>query len=260
MAQGSGAARMLRRLPSELWFALTVLVLGLGLGYLVGEVNRRLLVRIGVPEAIEGTAFERTARSLGTSTVSILARLSALFIVGVALLASFSVARIDYATRFWDSVAGFLPSLFVAVLVLIVGVVVGDKVELLVSERLRAVKLPQISVIPLIARYTVFYIAALIALSQIKVATSALVVLLGAYLFALVFLGGIAFSDLLSAAAAGIYILLHQPYSIGDEVQVGEATGIVQEVDLFVTRVESDDEEHVVPNDRIFSEGVVRAR
>ena len=259
-APGITTAEILRAIPPRAWVAFGVLVLGLVLGFLVGVVVRRLLVGLGVPETIEGTGFERTVQSLGTSTVRIVSTLSSYFIYGVAVLAALTVARIDLADRFWNEVVGFLPQLFFATLVLILGIVVGDKISLVVAERLRGVKLPQIGIIPAIVKYSVFYLFALIALSQVNVATGALIVLLGAYLFALIFLGGLAFKDMLASGATGVYLLLHQPYGIGDEVRVGDTSGIVQEVDLFVTHVESSDEEYIIPNRRIFEQGVVRVR
>jgi len=84
--------------------------------------------------------------------------------------------------------------------------------------------------------------------------------MLAAYVFGLVFLGGLAFRDLLAAGAAGMYVLLHQPYTIGDEVRIGDRRGIVQETDMFVTRIENDGEEFVIPNQVVLHEGVVRVR
>jgi len=144
--------------------------------------------------------------------------------------------------------------------VLIVGLVVGDKVELLIDERLRGVKLPQAGILPGIAKWSVVFIAVLIALGQIGVDTVALVVLLATYGFAIVLFGGLAFRDLLASGAAGFYLLLEQPYSIGDRVRIGDTDGVVQEVSVFVTHVESDGAEYVVPNRRAFTEGVVRIR
>ena len=157
-------------------------------------------------------------------------------------------------------VTSLLPQLFVATIVLIVGIVVGDKLDLVVSERLKGIKLPEVNVIPSLVKYSVVYIAALIALGQVGVVTGALIVMLGAYAFAVVLLSAVAFKDLLAAAAAGIYLLLKQPYGIGDEVRIGDDAGIVQEVDVFVTRVESDSSEHVIPNSKVFEYGVVRTR
>ncbi|GAB6877744.1 mechanosensitive ion channel [Halorubrum gandharaense] len=257
---GGSPGDLVATIPDRVWLALFVLLLGLVSAWIVGVVNRRLLKRAGVPEAIEGTAFERTAREFGTSTVRIVAKLSSYFIVGIAVIVALTVAEVEYVELFWSDTATFLPRLFVAVFVLIVGVVLGDKVELLVAERLRGVKVPEISIIPTAAKYSVVYVAVLVALGQIGVATLALIVLLAAYAFAVVVLTALATKDLLASAAAGIFLLLRQPYGIGDEVKVAGQRGIVQEVDLFTTHIETDGEEHILPNHAVFRDGIVRIR
>ncbi|OYR57065.1 mechanosensitive ion channel protein MscS [Halorubrum ezzemoulense] len=244
----------------RIWLALAVLLFGLALAYLTGVINRRLLRRAGVPEVIEGTTFERTAREFDTSTVRILAQLSSYFIVAVAVIVALTVADVNYLEQFWSGVAAFLPRLFVAAVVVIVGVVVGDKAELLVAERLRGIKLPELGVLPTVVNYSVVYVAALIALGQVGVQTLALIVLLAAYAFAVVLFAALATKDLVASAAAGVFLLLRQPYSIGDEVRVAGERGVVQEVDLFVTHIETDGEEHVLPNHVVFREGIVLIR
>ncbi|CDK38784.1 mechanosensitive ion channel family protein [Halorubrum sp. AJ67] len=246
--------------PYRIWLALAVLALGLVLAYLTGVINRRLLERAGVPEVIEGTAFERTAREFDTSTVRIVAKLSSYFILAVSVIVALTVADVNYLEQFWSGVAAFLPRVFVAILVFIVGVVVGDKVELLVAERLRGIKLPELGVLPSIAKYSVVYVAALIALGQVGVQTLALIVLLAAYAFALVLFAALATKDLVASAAAGVFLLLRQPYGIGDEVRVAGERGVVQEVDLFVTHIETGGEEHVIPNHAVFRDGIVLIR
>lgn len=240
--------------------AIFILLFGLALGYAVGKINKQILTTAGVPEAVEGTPFERTARSLGTSTISLIARLTSWFVYGVAILAAVHVADLFAAPQFWLNVAEFVPRLFVGALVLIVGFIVADKAELVTSERLRNVKLPEINLLPLLVKYSVLYVALLIALGQVGVNTTALLVLLAVYLFAVVFLGGLAFKDFLASSAAGIYLLLNQPYGIGDEVRIGDQHGVVQEIDLFVTRIENDEVEFIVPNREVFEHGIVRVR
>lgn len=256
----STAAEAIGIVPPRIWLALVLVIFGVIAGYVVQIVNRRLLERAGVPEAIEGTAFERTTREFGLSTVTIIAKLSNYFIVGIAVLMALSVAEIQYVELFWVDVATFVPRLFVALIVLVVGIVAGDKLELYVAERLKGIKLPETGIIPTIAKYSVVYVAILIALGQIGVATLALIVLLAAYAFALVVLTAIATKDLLAAAAAGVFLLLSQPYGIGDEIKVAGRRGIVQEIDLFVTHIDTDGEEHILPNHAVFREGIVRIR
>ncbi|WP_440989917.1 mechanosensitive ion channel domain-containing protein [Haloarchaeobius baliensis] len=240
--------------------AAVVLFLGIILGIVVGKLNRRLLKAAGVPEMVEGTPFESSARSLGSSTVDIVARLSAWFTYGIAALAAVHVANIVRTDQFWLGVVRFIPDVFVAALVLIVGFVVADKAELVVSERLRGVKLPEVNLLPRVVKYSVIYVAFLVALAQLGVHMLALLVLFAGYLFALIFLGGLAFRDLLRSSAAGVYLLLDQPYGIGDQIEIDGHEGVVQEVDLFVTQIESDGREYIVPNHRVFKTGVVRVR
>jgi len=253
---------LVRRLFSReaaLVLAVLVLVFGLLLSYLLWRWIHRFSDRMGVIEAVEGTPFERAARGFGTSTVGIVAVLAATFVYVVAVIVALQIVGLRIQL-FWSRFAGYLPRLFVAALALIIGLIAGDKAKLVVSERLRSVKLPEAGLIPELVKYSIFYIAALIALAQIGVATSALLVLLAAYAFGLVFLSGIAFKDLLAASAAGVYLLLAEPYAIGDEVEIDGNRGIVQEVDVFVTRVESDGEEFIIPNQRVLRSGIVLVR
>jgi small-conductance mechanosensitive channel len=246
--------------PRAVWLGAIVAVAGVLLAILLGVLTKRLLVRLGVPNAVEGTAFERTAREFDSSTVEVLGSLVRLFVLGVTFLAVLGIGNVTVAAGFWGRTVQFLPQLFFALLILIVGVVVGDKLQMVIGERLTGIKLPEIGVFPRLAKFTVFYVAVLIALSQLGVATLALVVLLAGYIFAVVFFGGLALSDLLKSAAAGSYLLLEQPYAIGDEIEIGNHRGIVQEVNLFVTHIERDGEEFVVPNSTVFETGVVRIR
>ena len=240
--------------------AMAVLVLGLAVGYLVGRLNKELLSASGVPETVEGTPFERTAQSLGTSTVEIVARLSSWFIYGIAVLTAIHIAQLLDTDAFWFRVTEFIPQVFIAVLILILGFIIADKSELVVSEYLRGVKLPEVSVLPRLVKYSVLYVAFVLALGQIGVYVLPLVVLLAIFAAGAIVVGAIAFKDFLVSSAAGIYLLLEQPYGIGDRVQIGQQSGIVQEVDLFVTKIEDDSEEYIVPNRKVFEAEIVRER
>jgi len=245
---------------SGLLLGLGVVAVGLVVGYLVGRVSNRFLRAIGVPAAVEGTSFERTAQSLGTSTVALFSRLLSWFIYGVSILLAFQTARLFHTTVLWARLSAFIPDLFFALFTLAAGFVVGDKAELTVSERLRGLKIRDVSAIPRAAKYTVVYVALLIALSQIGVATGALLILLVTYAAAVIVFAALALRDTLPAAVAGYYLLLQEPYGIGDTVQIGDHRGVVQEVGVFVTRIEGDDGEYIVPNHLVFREGVVRIR
>ncbi len=244
----------------NLLIAAAVLLSGLVLGAIAAFFVRRVLVASGVDDAVEGTAFERTVGQLGSSTVRLLAQLCGLFVFAVAALYAARTIGLVPEEAIVEEVGRFLPRLFIAVFVVLIGLVIADKAELVVDERLRSVKLPEVTVVSTLLKVSILYVAALIALSQLGVATGALLVLLAAYAFGVFFLGGLAFKDLLSSAAAGVYLLLSEPYAIGDEIEIDGDRGIVQEVDVFMTRIEADGEEHIVPNRKVLREGAMRVR
>lgn len=240
--------------------AVGVLVVGFVAGYIVGRVNDRVLRAVGVPEAVEATSVERTARRFGTSTVEMLAHLSAWVIYVVAVLLALAVTNLVDLRALWYRVVGYVPAVVFAAAVLFVGVIVSDKAEVVVAERLRGVKVPELGVIPSAVKYSVLFVAVLVALGQLGVATLPLVLLFGAYVVSVIVFAVVAGKDLLMSAAAGVYVLLNQPYGIGDRVRIGETEGVVSEMDVFVTHVEDDGEEYVVPNKLVFDRGVVRER
>jgi len=255
--------RFARRLFSEeaaFAFSIATLVVGLVVAYLAWRWTRRALTDSSFADAVEGTPFERSIRAVGFSTIGLIASLVAVFVYVLAIVLALNIVQLLDIQLFWTRVTSYLPRLLIAALAVIVGVTAGYRAELAVDERLRSVKLPEVAFLGDLVKYSIFYVAALVALAQVGVSTDALLILLGAFAFGLVFLGGLAFRHLLSAAAAGVYLLLTEPYAIGDEVRIDDRRGIVQEVDVFVTRVEADGEEYIIPNQEVFQSGVVRVR
>ncbi len=253
-------ADVLAFLAQPIVIALATLVAFVVLGYFVGRLNERLLTALNVDAAVEGTAFERTATGLGSSTVEVIARLSSWFVYGIGVLVALYIVGVLEPTLFWQEVTRLVPQLFVAVFVLLVGVIAGDKADVVITERMRSVKLPEVTLVGTVVKYSIIYVAVLIALGQIGVATGALLVLLGSYFFGLVVISAVACRDLLASGAAGLYLFLNQPYGIGDTVRIGDRSGVVQEVELFVTRIENDGEEFIVPNRTVFEDGASRLR
>lgn len=64
--------------------------------------------------------------------------------------------------------------------------------------------------------------------------------------------------DLLRNVVAGIYVLMEQPFKIGDKITVKEVTGIVQGIELRTTLLRTDDGLLVVvPNNTVLNEVVI---
>lgn len=239
---------------------LVVFVTGVLVAIILGRLSRRLLIAAGVPGGVEGTTFERTVNRLGTSTIGLLSGLITLFLIALAVGLTLSIGGVLDTRYYLELLRGYLLQVFVAALVVIIGLIVGDKAEVEIRQRFQDVKLTDMSLLPSAVKYSILFIASLIALAQLRIETGALLVVLGGYLLGIIVLGGLAFKDLLAAGAAGIYLIFSEPYAIGDTVNIDGHRGIVQEVDLFATRIENDGEEFILPNHIVLRSGVVRIR
>ena len=234
-----------------------VLLVGLVVGYSV----RRILVRVGcstgVDDFVEGTTFERVADSFGTSTVGIVATTAEWFVYAFAIFVAADLLRFDpFDQTVVVRVTNYLPNVVAAFFVVVFGAILGDKAAVLVSERLEGINVSEIGVLPSVVRYSVIFLAVLMALSQLGVSTFALYILLGAYLFGAVAVALAALRLVLPSAISGLYVISTHQYGVGDTVRVGEVEGVVQEVDLLTTRIDDGEREHVVPNSEVFENGV----
>jgi small conductance mechanosensitive channel len=68
---------------------------------------------------------------------------------------------------------------------------------------------------------------------------------------------GAAWSGLLSQLAAGIFLLILRPFKIGDFISAGGVLGTVEEIGLFVTRINTlDNVQTYVGNSKVFSDNI----
>ncbi|MFP2930288.1 mechanosensitive ion channel family protein [Pyxidicoccus sp. 3LG] len=69
---------------------------------------------------------------------------------------------------------------------------------------------------------------------------------------------GTAWSGLLSNFAAGIFLLVLRPFRVGDEIAAAGVSGLVQEIGLFATTIDTADNLRIsVGNNRVFGDNIV---
>jgi small-conductance mechanosensitive channel len=242
---------------ADLTVALLIVVGGLVIGYTARKLLKRMCGSFGVDDFVEGTTFERVAESLGTSTVGIIATTVEWAVYLTALVMAFDVLGFDlFDQTVLTRLTNYVPNVVVAFFILVFGAILGDKAAVLVSERLEGIKISDVGIVPTLVRYSVVFVALLMALSQLGVSTMALHILLSAYLLAVIAVGIVSLRAVLPSVVSGLYIISTHQYGIGDNIRIGEVEGVVQEVDLLTTRVDDGEREHVVPNSEVFEEGV----
>lgn len=102
-----------------------------------------------------------------------------------------------------------------------------------------------------LAQVAVWAVGLILMLPSIGVDWTGLLTLVGAAGLAI----SLSMQDLLKNVVAGIYILMEQPFRIGDRISVKEATGVVQGIELRTTILCTDDNlQVVVPNNIVLNE------
>ena len=92
------------------------------------------------------------------------------------------------------------------------------------------------------------------ALGQLGVATTSFAAIIGASALAI----GFALQGSLANFAAGVMLMLFRPFKVGDFVEAGGVSGVVEEVQVFATKIRTgDNREITVPNGSITSGSIV---
>ncbi len=139
-----------------------------------------------------------------------------------------------------------------AIAILLLGLWVAKWAGRRVEQALKRSEKFDDTVTPLFARATKILIIAvtvLAVLNQFGVETASLIAVLGTIGLAI----GLALQGTLSNIASGIMLLVLRPFNVGDTVDIGSTSGVVDEVGLFVTEMHTFDNVAItMPNSMIW--------
>jgi small conductance mechanosensitive channel len=101
--------------------------------------------------------------------------------------------------------------------------------------------------------FTILIFVVIAALNKIGIQTNSFVAVIGAAGLAV----GLALQGSLANFAAGVMLILFQPFHVGDTIEAGGAVGKVQEIQIFSTIIiSSDNKRIIVPNAKITADKI----
>ena len=110
-----------------------------------------------------------------------------------------------------------------------------------------------VSFLSSILRWVLLLFVIIAALSQLGINTTSLVALLGAAGLAI----GLSLQSSLSNFASGVMLIIFRPFTKGDFVEAGGATGVVDSISIFTTTMTTpDNKEIIVPNGAILGNNI----
>jgi len=102
--------------------------------------------------------------------------------------------------------------------------------------------------------YALLVFVVIAALNQVGIQTNSFVALIGAAGLAV----GLALQGSLANFAAGVMVILFQPFQVGDYVEAGGAAGTVKEIQIFNTILMTPDNKKVIiPNAKVTADKIV---
>lgn len=146
----------------------------------------------------------------------------------------------------------FVIDFAVAIAIIIIGKWVAKLVRKGISKMLKHKKVDAavISFVGSIAYGIVFFVAIIAAISHLGFNTSSLVAIVGAAGLAV----GLALQGSLSNFASGVLLIVLKPFKSGDFIDVAGISGIVEEINIFSSKLRTGDNKAVIiPNGKITS-------
>lgn len=101
---------------------------------------------------------------------------------------------------------------------------------------------------------TILVLVGIVFLGQIGVKTASLIAILGSAGIAI----GLALQGSLSNLAAGVMLIIFRPFRIGDYIEGAGIAGIVKEIQMFSTILNTPDNRRVIaPNSKLFGDSII---
>jgi small conductance mechanosensitive channel len=141
-------------------------------------------------------------------------------------------------------------SLIAALLIFIIGKWLAKIVSQLVEKAMLKTKMNKtlVTFTRHIVYFTILVFVIIAALNKLGIETNSFLAIIGAAGLAV----GLALQGSLANFAAGVMMILFQPFQVGDFVEAGGAVGTVQEIQIFSTVIITPDKKKViVPNSKI---------
>jgi small conductance mechanosensitive channel len=149
-------------------------------------------------------------------------------------------------------VSNYAIKIVIALLIFLIGKWLSRKLSKVLGKVLQKNNVDQILVkfLESISYYIMLIMVLIAAAGQLGIATTSFLTVLGAAGLAI----GLALKNSLSNFASGVMLILFRPFSVGDFVTAGGASGTVNSVNIFNTVLTTPDNQKViVPNNSITS-------
>lgn len=248
----------------NLFVALVLVLLGFVVAKLLDTLLSKLLGKVGLDRLMTGTGLTKLLARVGiqASVSTLIGKIVYWFVLLIFLVSAAESLGLQRVSATLDVLALYLPKVFGAALVLLAGVLLAQLVSGLVRGAAEGVGLDYANGLGRVAQGLVIIISISVAIGQLEVKTDLLnnviaIVLISVGLAVALALG-LGSREIASQILAGIYV--RELYQVGQQVQVGEVEGQIEEIGTVKTILLTDTGELVSVANRVMLEQRVNSR
>lgn len=187
-------AIVLEFLP-RLLLAVVVFLLGLLAAHFLKSAVERLIKVLRVDELVEKLEIKALLLQAGIklNVGAFFGWIVKWFVIIFALIAAADVLEWEQVAIFLDKVVDYIPNVFVAVIILLVGMILGSFVQGIVRTSVEAAKMQSAEFVAGVAKWSIIVFSFMAALVQLGIAESLIQVLFTGFVAMLALAGGLAF-------------------------------------------------------------------
>lgn len=178
-----------------LFFALVALVIGWIIAVAIGRLVTQVMRAFRVDHAVEKIGFKKAVQGAGYKfdVAQIIGGIVRWFIIIAAVLTTADILQLDRVSSFLNDVLFYIPSIIVAIVVLLVGVVLASFLANLVRGSVRVAGFSSSDFLAAMTKWTILIFSFLVALNQLGVAANIINTLITGFVAMLALAGGLAF-------------------------------------------------------------------
>ncbi|WP_296264190.1 mechanosensitive ion channel family protein [Pseudomonas sp. MLB6B] len=247
----------------NLFGALVVVLLGFVVAKLLDTLLSKLLAKFGLDRLMSGTGLTKLLGRVGIQVPisTLIGKIVYWFVLLIFLVSAAESLGLERVSATLDMLALYLPKVFGAALVMLAGVLLAQLANGLVRGAAEGVGLEYAAGVGRIAQGLVIIIAISVAISQLEVKTDLLnhVIVIGLITvgLAMALAMGLGSREIASQILAGIYV--RELFQVGQQVQIGEVEGQIEEIGTVKTTLLTDEGDLVsVSNRQLLEHRVTR--
>lgn len=184
-------------LVPEIVGALVILIVGLVVASALGKLAKKLVHYTRVDNLVQKLGVAQKFENVGLkfSISGLVGWVVKWFFIIVTLIAVVDILKLDQITKFLQDVALYLPNVVVAILILVIGLVIGQFVYQVVEKTSKASHLTAHvgDTLAAIAKWAIIIFALMASLSQLSIATRLIEILFTGFIAMLALALGLAF-------------------------------------------------------------------